>query len=100
TIGAGVVLLLLVGGLALVVVVWILRRTARPLEDLARLASNNAPFPAPTDAAVVREVDTLAWALHELDLAVRDREERLAEAHAEAVELSRFGEHVQQVVEI
>jgi diguanylate cyclase (GGDEF)-like protein len=80
-------------------VMWILRHTARPLEELARLASADASFPEPTEAAGVREVDALAWALHELDLAVRDREERLAEAHREAVELSRFGEHVQQLVD-
>jgi diguanylate cyclase (GGDEF)-like protein len=96
---AGIVLIVLGSVLSVTMVVWVLRRTAGPLEELSRLASSNASFPAPEGAAGVREVDTLAWALHELDLAVRDREERLAEAHLEAVELSRFGEHVQQVVE-
>ena len=99
TVGAGVVLIALGSIFAVAMVSWILRRTARPLEHLSRLASSNASFPAPEGIAGVREVDTLAWALHELDLAVRDREERLAEAHQEAVELSRFGEHVQQVVD-
>lgn len=96
---AGVALLLVGGALAITMVVWILRRTAHPLEALSRIALDGAPFPAPEGAHGVREVDTLAWALHELDLAVRDREERLAEAREEAIELSRFGEHVQQVVD-
>lgn len=96
---AGIVLIVLGTLLSVTMVAWVLRRTARPLEALSRLATANASFPAPEGGAGVREVDTLAWALHELDLAVRDREERLAEAHLEAVELSRFGEHVQQVVD-
>jgi diguanylate cyclase (GGDEF)-like protein len=98
TVGAGLLLLCLGTAFAIAMVVWILRRTATPLERLSRIALNGESFPAPEHAGV-REVDTLAWALHELDLAVRDREERLAEAHTEAVELAKFGEHVQQVVD-
>lgn len=99
TIGAAGALALLGTTFSVAMVVWVLRRTARPLEQLSRLALDGQAFPAPGDGVGVREVDTLAWALHELDLAVRDREERLAEAHTEAVELSRFGEHVQQIVD-
>jgi len=99
TLAIGLGLGLAGAALAITMVVWVLRRTAGPLEQLSRLALDGAAFPVPEHPHGVREVDTLAWALHELDLAVRDREERLAAAHGEAIELSRFGEHVQQIVD-
>jgi diguanylate cyclase (GGDEF)-like protein len=99
TLAIGVGLVVAGAALAITMVIWVLRRTARPLEELSRLALDGAPFPQPDSSHGVREVDTLSWALHELDLAVRDREERLAAAHNEALDLSRFGEHVQQVVD-
>jgi diguanylate cyclase (GGDEF)-like protein len=80
-------------------IAWILRRTATPLERLARAAIAGDAFPPPDATPRVREVDALAWALHELDAAVRVRNEQLAAAHDDAVELSRFGEHIQQVVD-
>jgi diguanylate cyclase (GGDEF)-like protein len=85
--------------LAIVIVVWVLRRTATPLERLSRTAASGVAFPAVNADVGIREVDALARALHSLDVAVRDKEQRLAEAHAEAVDLMRFGEHVQQVVD-
>jgi diguanylate cyclase (GGDEF)-like protein len=99
TVAAGVLLIGLGSVFAIAMVVLILRRTATPLERLAKIATDNAPFPQPEGTMGVREVDTLAWALHELDLAVRDREERLAVAHQEAVDLGHFGEHVQELVD-
>ncbi len=98
TIGAALALIVLAGAFAVTMVVWVLRRTAQPLEEISRLAASGAAFPAPVLTGV-REVDALAAALHELDVAVRDREDRIAEAHAAAVELTRFGERVQQVID-
>jgi diguanylate cyclase (GGDEF)-like protein len=98
TVLAGGALIVLGIVFATTMVVWILRRTATPLEKLSRIAAAGHAFPPP-DLQGVKEVDTLAWALHELDGAVRDREEKLAAAHAEAVGLSKFGEHVQQIVD-
>jgi diguanylate cyclase (GGDEF)-like protein len=95
----GVVLGILDVVFAIAIVVWVLRRTATPLERLSRTAASGVAFPAVNEDVGIREVDALARALHSLDVAVRDKEQRLAEAHAEAVDLMRFGEHVQQVAD-
>lgn len=98
TVAVAGMMMMLVGLLSITLVVWVLRRTATPLEQLARLAATRAPFPVP-GATGIREVDVLAGALHQLDVAVRDHEQRLASAHREAIELTRFGERVQQALD-
>jgi len=95
----GIVLGLLDIVFSIAMVVWVLRRTATPLERLSAIAESGSQFPVLAEDVGIREVDALAHALHRLDVAVRDKEQRLGEAHAEAVDLMRFGEHVQQVVD-
>jgi diguanylate cyclase (GGDEF)-like protein len=95
----GVVLLALITVFMMMVVSWTLRRTVRPLEELVRAAAAGGEFPRPDAGTGIREVDALTQALFELDLTVRDREHRVATAHAEAVQLGRFGEHVQQMTD-
>jgi diguanylate cyclase (GGDEF)-like protein len=93
----GLVLLALTTLFMMMVVSWTLRRTVRPLEDLARLAASGGAFALPEAGTGIREVDALTHALYDLDVTVRDREQRVQTAHAEAVQLGRFGEHVQQI---
>ena len=95
----GIAVILAIVAAVLAMIGWILRRTAGPLERLAHAAIRGDAFPVPDASPRVREVEALAWALHDLDVAVRDRNEQLAAAHQEAVELSQFGEHVQQLPE-
>jgi diguanylate cyclase (GGDEF)-like protein len=96
---SGLVLLGLTTVFMMMVVSWTLRRTVRPLEDLARIAASGAAFPLPDAGTGIREVDALTHALYDLDVTVRDREQRVATAHAEALQLARFGEHVQQITD-
>jgi diguanylate cyclase (GGDEF)-like protein len=96
---SGLVLLGLTTLFMMMVVSWTLRRTVRPLEDLARIAASGAAFPLPDAGTGIREVDALTHALYDLDVTVRDREHRVATAHAEALQLARFGEHVQQITD-
>jgi diguanylate cyclase (GGDEF)-like protein len=95
----GLVLLGLTALFMMTVVAWTLRRTVRPLEDLARVAASGGAFALPHAGTGIREVDALTHALYDLDVTVRDREQRVQSAHAEAVQLGRFSEHVQQITD-
>jgi diguanylate cyclase (GGDEF)-like protein len=82
--------------LTFVITRWVLRHTAAPLAELARRAEAGEPFPAP-GASEIREVHALAGSLYQLDATVFVREQALAAAHDQAVALTRFGAHVQQL---
>jgi diguanylate cyclase (GGDEF)-like protein len=78
---------------------YMLRYTAEPLAELARRAELGEPFASPAGPSPIREVHSLSSSLYELDAKVFVREQALAAAHDEAVSLTRYGEHVQQLAD-
>ncbi|MBS2024949.1 MAG: GGDEF domain-containing protein, partial [Deltaproteobacteria bacterium] len=77
----------------------ILQQTVRPLATLSRLAQSGEPFARPSQDIHIREIGLLTDALVTLDREARLRARLVETAHADAVDLSAFGELVQQLAD-
>jgi len=76
---------------------WVLRKIADPLVELAEAARLETGFPDPESIHSVREVEVLSWALFQLDIKNREREQSLREDHEEIQAVREFTDLVQRI---